>query len=60
MHDQRPLMFVEIKPPSDFQLESGRDAVIVQIIQRLDEIGPHNEHADRLHAISAIGGHVTP
>ena len=22
-HDQRPLMLVEIKPPSDFQLESG-------------------------------------
>ena len=48
-------MLVEIKPPSDFQLESGRDAAVVQIIQRLDEIGPNNQLADRLYAISAIG-----
>jgi hypothetical protein len=61
--NQRPLLLVEIKPPWDFQLDSGREAAIVQIIQRLDEIGPNNQHVDRLYAISAIGkggGHVTP
>ena len=54
-HHQRPLLLVEIKPPSDFHLDSGRNAAIVQIILRLDEIGPYNQHADRLYAISAIG-----
>ena len=53
--NQRPLLLVEIKPPSDFQLDSGRVAAIVQMIQLLDEIGPNNQHADRLYAISAIG-----
>ena len=52
---QRPLLLVEIKPPSDFHVESGREGAIIQIIQRLDEIGPTNEHLDRLYAISAIG-----
>jgi hypothetical protein len=54
-HHQHPLLLVEIKPASDFQLDSGRLAAIVQVIQRLDEIGPNNQHADRLYAISAIG-----
>ena len=54
-HHQQPLLLVEIKPPSDFKLDSGRDAAVIQIIQRLDEIGPNNQHADRLYAISAIG-----
>ena len=54
-HHQRPLLLVEIKPPSDFQLDSGREAAIIQVIQCLDEIGPNNQHADRLYAISAIG-----
>jgi len=54
-HQQRPLLLVEIKPPSDFHVDSGRDAAIVQIIQRLDEIGPTNQHVERLYAISAIG-----
>ena len=54
-HRQRPLLLVEIKPPSDFRVESGRDAAIIQIIQHLDEIGPTNKHLDRLYAISAIG-----
>ena len=54
-HHHRPLLLVEIKPPSDFHLDSGRDAAIVQIILRLDEIGPYNQHVDRLYAISAIG-----
>ena len=49
------LLLVEIKPPSDFKLDSGRDAAVIQVIQRLDEIGPNNQHADRLYAISAIG-----
>jgi ubiquitin len=52
---QRPLLLVEIKPPSDFLVDSGREAAIIQIMQRLDEIGPANDHLDRLYAISAIG-----
>jgi hypothetical protein len=52
---QQPLLLVEIKPPSDFRVDSGREAAIIQIIQRLDEIGPTNQHLDRLYAISAIG-----
>jgi hypothetical protein len=51
----QPLLLAEIKPPSDFHVESGREAAIIQIIQRLDEIGPTNEHLDRLYAISAVG-----
>jgi hypothetical protein len=54
-HHRRPFLLVEIKPPSDFRLNSGRGAAIFQVIQRLDEIGPTNQHADRLYAISAIG-----
>jgi hypothetical protein len=54
-HHQRLLLLVEIKPPSDFQVDSGRGVAILQVIQRLDEIGPTNQHADRLYAISAIG-----
>jgi hypothetical protein len=43
---QRLLLLVEIKPPSDFLIESGQEAAIIQIIQCLDEIGPTNEHLD--------------
>ena len=54
-HQRRPLLLVEVMPPSDFHLESGRECAIIQIIQRLDEIGPTNQHVERLYAISAIG-----
>jgi hypothetical protein len=54
-HHHHPLLLVEIKPPSDSQLDSGRSAAIAQVINHLDEIGPNNLHADRLYAISAIG-----
>ncbi|KAF8469299.1 hypothetical protein DFH94DRAFT_230927 [Russula ochroleuca] len=54
-HRQHPLLLIEVKPPSDFILDSGRDAAIVQLIQCLDTIGPTNQHTDRLYAISAIG-----
>jgi len=54
-HHQLPFLLVEIKPPSNFQLDSGRSAAIVQVLERLDEVGPNNQHADRLYAISAIG-----
>jgi hypothetical protein len=54
-YDQHPLLLVEIKPPLDFQLVSGRNAAIAQVIHHLDEIGPTNQHVDRLYAISAIG-----
>lgn len=49
------MLLVEIKPPSDFQLDLGRNVAISQVIQRLDEIGPNNQHTERLYAISAIG-----
>ena len=52
---QRPLLLVEIKPPSDFHADSGREAAIIQIVRRLDEIGPTNYHSDRLYVISATG-----
>jgi hypothetical protein len=54
-HHHHPFLLVEIQPPSDFKLDSGRTAAIFQVIRRLDEIGPTNRHADRLYAISAIG-----
>jgi len=54
-HHQHPFLLVDIRPPVDFQLESGRDAAIIQVICHLDEIGPNNQHSDRLYAISAIG-----
>jgi hypothetical protein len=54
-HDLRPLLLVDVKPPSEFKLDSGRDGAIVQVIQHLDAVGPTNLHTDRLYAISAIG-----
>jgi hypothetical protein len=54
-HHQHPLLLVEIKPPSDFHVDSGREAAIIQIIQRLDKLGPTNVFVDRLYAISAVG-----
>jgi hypothetical protein len=48
-------LLIEIKPPSDFESESGRGVAISQVINHLDAIGPKNLHADRLYAISAIG-----
>jgi hypothetical protein len=50
-----PLLLIEIKPPSDFHSDSGREDAVLQIIQRLNEIGPTNQHVDQLYAISAIG-----
>jgi len=47
-HSQRPLLLVEIKAPSEFNLDSGRHAAISQISQRLDEVKPG---VDRLYAI---------
>jgi Ubiquitin family len=41
-YHEHPLLLVEIKPPSDFQLDSGRNNAIFQVIQHLDEIGPNN------------------
>jgi Ubiquitin family len=54
-HNQHPLLLVEVRPPSDFRFDSGRVNSIVQVIQRLDQVGPSNLYADRLYAISAIG-----
>ncbi len=51
----QPLLLLDVEPPSDFHLDSGRVLAINQIIQHLDEIGPTNQHTERLYAISAIG-----
>jgi hypothetical protein len=53
--DRHPLLLIEIKPPSEFHSDPGREDAVLQIIQRLDEIGPTNQYVDRLYAISAIG-----
>lgn len=54
-HHQHPLLLVDIKPPSDFRFDSSRILAINSVILHLDEIGPKNQHADRLYGISAIG-----
>ena len=38
-HHQHPFLLVEIKPPSDFQLDLRCNAAISPVIQCLDEIG---------------------
>ncbi|KAN0137157.1 hypothetical protein V8E53_005154 [Lactarius tabidus] len=50
-----PLLLVEIKPPSHFHSVSRRRYAMEQVIRRLDQVGPTNQHAQRLYAISAIG-----
>jgi hypothetical protein len=45
-HQQQPLLLLEVMPPSDFHLDSGREGAIIQIIQRLDEIGPTNQRTE--------------
>ncbi|KAH9004719.1 hypothetical protein EDB86DRAFT_2885102 [Lactarius hatsudake] len=63
-YKQRPFLLLEVKPPCDFRRVSGREGAIYQILELFDEVGPTNEHAERLYAISAIGkrwraGYVT-
>ena len=58
VYNERPLLLLEIKPPSDFLLDAGRDAAIAQAIYRLDEVGlndAHPEVPERLYVISAMG-----
>jgi hypothetical protein len=55
LHGRHPLLLVDVKAPSDFKSNSKRRAAIEQVVQLLDEIGPKNQQADRLYAISAIG-----
>lgn len=50
-----PLLLVDIKPPSNFQSDLGRNAAILQTIHHLDKIGPRNHYVDQLYAISAVG-----
>ncbi|KAH9066674.1 hypothetical protein EDB87DRAFT_448862 [Lactarius vividus] len=54
-YKERPFLLLEIKPTCDFHLDSGKEGAINQIIDLFDEIGPNNEHIERLYAISAIG-----
>ncbi|KAH9166324.1 hypothetical protein EDB89DRAFT_222314 [Lactarius sanguifluus] len=60
----RPFLLLEVNPPCDFRLDSGREGAINQFMELFDEVGPSNGHAERLYAISAIGerwraGYVT-
>jgi hypothetical protein len=55
LHGRHPLLLVDVKAPSDFKSDLKRRAAFKQVVQLLDEIGPRNQHADRLYAISAIG-----
>jgi len=52
---EHPLLLVEVKPPSHFQMHRRCRATIGQVNERLDDIGPNNQHAERLYAISMIG-----
>jgi len=54
-HHRRPLLLVEVKPGSHFDGVSDRENAIFQVTTRLDDVGPNNQHTDRLYAISAIG-----
>src|SRR6266702_3157091 len=54
-YQERPFLLLEVKPPCDFHLDSGRGGAINQIIELFDEIGPTNQHTERQYAISAIG-----
>ena len=54
-HHGHPLLLIDISPPSYFHLDSGRNLAISQVVSHLDEVGPTNQYADRLYAISAIG-----
>jgi hypothetical protein len=54
-YQHRPLLLVEIHAPLDLQFDSGRRIAVSQVIVHLDEIGPTNQHADRLYAITAFG-----
>jgi len=54
-YQEHPLLLVDIRPPSDFKLDSGRVNAIYQAIQHLDDIGPNNQYTDQLYTISAIG-----
>ena len=52
---QQPLLLLEVKAPSDFYAIWGRKPAIQQLGHRLDVIGPTNQQAEQLYAISAIG-----
>ena len=54
-HQNQPLLLLEVEPPNGFQFLWGRNAAVSQIKYRFDIIGPDNQHAERLHAISAFG-----
>jgi hypothetical protein len=55
--EHRPLLLLEVKPPSDFLHDSGRENALEQLLTRIEDLGPANHHASRLYAISAIGKH---
>ena len=52
---QQPLLLFEVRPPTDFHVTWRRESAIRQIGHRLDAIGPTNQQAGRLYAISTIG-----
>lgn len=52
---EKPILLVEVKPPSAVAVESTRMEAIAQVLSLLDEVGPTNTSLDRLYAISALG-----
>jgi len=54
-HSHHPLLLVEIMAPLDFHSDSIRSAAINKVIKHLNVVGPTNQYADCLYAISAIG-----
>ena len=52
---QPPLLLLDVTPPSDFHVTWGRQEAIQQITYYLDVVGPTNQQAERLYAISVVG-----
>ena len=52
---QQPLLLLDVGAPSNFQATWVRESAIRQIIYYLDVVGPTNQQAERLYAISAVG-----
>lgn len=59
-HHQQPLLLVEIKPPSDFKLDSGRDAAVIQVSMRLGQTISTQIDCMLFLRLRKSGGHVTP
>jgi len=56
-HQRRPLLLIGVQPPSalDQYSDAERELAIIAMVRHLNDIGPTNQHVERLYAISAIG-----